>query len=1048
MQVHSADKSAPDSASRQAARGAQVTADTIDQADSAVVISTRDPRVLTRGAVQRLQSTVGNQAVLRLCGQLPRTTIQRQLAGTEWYTFVGYNPRHPTLAPWAANLGSDWAHATNILNLGIHVAAESQDVLAQLIAAGGGGKGPYTQLTTLATAALQRGTNADLTALLNAAKSSLADVSALVNALPAGGTLTEATDLLTRVKTVKGSIRDATGILTVLPASATVPQAVDLLKVVLAANGNIPQTTAFLQALPRTASLNDAVDLLKDVGGIKGTVVQATTFANAVATRGTLADARKLLATAKPANRSIDLLTLLVNTSPAKSSLVDLADFLAAAQNGKGDLQQMSGLLGEVGRASFTLKQVSGLLPAVQAIGGTLGELKTLIGSLPRPLTGDDVDTLLGVAKQAQGTVGQLSNLAKAAPKGTTVTQLSDFVGAFHAAGGTVKDGATFVQTVGTSASFAEQLALFTGQSPLPAADALSFLSLQLKLPTIKSLATSLQGVAHKDALELAAAMRADGLSEADLVSLLDRLTLEGKQGPQIVATVRGMRGTMATKEASNLTAISPQGTRILSGPQIHSLVKGLQQPGKGAPGYEHRYPTGIPFDTFDVDTLFTHLDRNAIPALNGGKGKTAETVEQIAARRALALAQLKQKADVHWVDAVFNLYEHSGKVFPLTALRDVIKPLCPALTAVQVTGMVGWLDGLTGDEVLELLKALNDGLTPAQIRELLTTLHAAPVSYNGPQIRDLIKNLRGNLAVAGAAPKQLRSILTPLTQNQNSTRNPDSAGERLLTSSQLHAHLTTRIGAIQGGHAVPNLGNLHPTGQDYTTRTRDELWLDCGPGAIHQDVRTNQPETAQQIEMRRKLALNYLKTRAGYSAKLVQAVFDHDSGQTPRPFHSAVIEDGYGLGGHTVSSHVLDPSGTFKNRTDVAKRVCTKQPPCPERAGAFDSLVEANTAIGKVTTEMQGAWTGNNGYRHKICSGILGPIDIPNTTGVLIEKRDEPKLNPYSTNDMKKRGLLPGPTISNSLVIFVTPVNIRVSVEAYSGAPGGWHVVTAFPTL
>jgi len=1069
MHAHSSDTTGAESTTRQAARNAETSLGESEQADAAPIgapnlapgsATVANPRLLSRRTLQRLQSTAGNQALLGLWGRdTPRQqpvqpTIQRQLSDSDWHKFVARYVWNVTVAQWAANLGNNWDHALNILNLGVHIAAQSQDDLAQFIAAGGPGTGPYVGLTSLSTAAKSRGTVPELTALLTAAgapNANLGDATNLVSALPDGATLVQTTGLVSAALAAKGSVRDATALLKVLPSGATVADAATLFRAIATVGAKPSEAAAFVIGLPKSATLSDAVELVTEVGAANGTLAQATKFMAAAKTHGSLAEAKKLITTAKGSYRNVATLTALVTDSPTTVSMTELTEFLAAAQLSKGDANQMSLLLTEAVKAGMTIKQVTALMPACQAIAGSIAELKGLLAGLPKPFTVDDAKGLLEAAEPPRGTVVQLGDLTKTAPKGTTLKQLAKFLEAFHTAGGTVLESIAFVKAVAKSAPFDEQIALFTGQPKVQAADAIDFVKLSLKPATIKTITDCLQGVKHADALALTAALRADGLADPDLVGILQRLSNEGKKGPEVLAAFTKMRGTLDAKATSNLGAMSPQGatgTLVLSGPQITSHLKGLPTPKQNAVGYESQYPTGKNYANLDVDTLFTHLDRAALSELKGNS-MSGESPDQIAARRALALAQLKMKTNAAWVDAVFNLYEYSGKQFALPALRDAVKPLCPALTALQVTTMVRWLDPLTGDEVLELLRALNDGLAGPQIDGLLAALHAAPVSYTGTQIRDLVKRLRGNLAVVGAAePKQLRSILTQLTTNKDGTKNPDTAGERLLTSAELYAHLTTNVAGVANNQPVPALGNLYPTGQDYTVRTKDQLWLDCGPGVIHQDTRTNQPETLAQVEMRRKLALNRLKTGFGYSSRLVQAVFNYNDGQTPRAFVSAAIEDGYGLGGHTVDSHVLDGSGRIKNTTDLAIRVCTKDPVCPERAGAYKSLTEANHAIGAVNAVMSGAWTGDNGYRDKICSGLLAPFVLPNTSGYLFEKADEPKTDPYSSSEMKKRGYFGSTTVKNPLVISLSPITVRISADTHSSAPGGWFVVTAFPTL
>jgi hypothetical protein len=1017
MHVHSSDHAASESAGlqgRHASDSLSETAETAQPAPRSTI-----PRPVLRGAsVRRLQRVAGNQAVLRIMRQSPppAETIQRQLAGWERTQFLAKYFLNPTLAPWAANLANDWQHGVNILNLGYMISAQSEADLQSYIAAGGGGSGPYTALIDLAADAKPHGDIPQLTTLLRAvtaARGGVAESSALLKILPASATLDDATRLVNGVSGVSGSLRDV---------------------------------SAFIGALPQSSSLSDAADFVQAVHGI-GDMKQAVAFVSATKSRGTLAEATKLLATAEGVHRSVPNLTRFVTESPKHASLSNLTAFLAAAQSSKGDLQQMTLLIAEADKAKITLEELSELLVASRALGGSQSDLKMLLGALPTAFSGDDAKALITAAQPAQAKLGDLTNLARAVSKGTTAKQLSEFVSAFHIAGGTVPQGVAFVQSYKRVAC-ADLLALFTVDPKVRADQATAFAALKLKPTSIKGVSASLQGADVQHAANVMQVLLADGLGENDLVAMLARLASEGKPPAEILALVGTMRGTLDTNATSNLGAVTQHGagTLVLSGQQIHSVISGLSTPGKKSVGYEGLYPTGKSIASFDSNALWTHLDRTALPEL---AGKKPETAEQVTARRALALAELVRRTKPGWAITVFELYERSGKQFVLTTLREVVEPLCPTLSTLDVKSMIGWLHPLTGDQILELLKALEEGLTATQIRGLLSVLHSAPVNYDGTQIRDVVVKLRGNLAVAGADAKKVRSILTPLTQNADGTRNPTSAGERLLTSSQLHAHLTTRVGGLATGHPVPNLGNLYPTGQDYTALTEDQLWLDCASAGIYQDVVTHAPETPDQIEMRRKLALSRLKTGMGLSATAVQAVFNHDNGQTPRRFVSAAVEDGYaGLHGHTVDSHVLNDSGQIGTLKALGTRVCTKVPQCPERAGAFSTLAQANTAISLINAEFQGAWAGNGNYRHKICTGLLAAVDLPNSTGVLLEKVDEPKTNAYPESEMKKRGMFESATVKNPLVIYVQPVNVHISVEASASAPGGWHVVTAYPSL
>src|SRR5262249_50816250 len=103
-------------------------------------------------------------------------------------------------------------------------------------------------------------------------------------------------------------------------------------------------------------------------------------------------------------------------------------------------------------------------------------------------------------------------------------------------------------------------------------------------------------------------------------------------------------------------------------------------------------------------------------------------------------------------------------------------------------------------------------------------------------------------------------------------------------------------------------------------------------------------------------------------SSDAVQAVLAHDRGQSPRPFASVVNEDGLGLGGHITDRHVFG-IGTIWNVEKLAVRVVRNTPPCPRKAGAFDTLRDANASVAAaVNSSMKGsAWED---IRMKIATG------------------------------------------------------------------------------
>ena len=101
------------------------------------------------------------------------------------------------------------------------------------------------------------------------------------------------------------------------------------------------------------------------------------------------------------------------------------------------------------------------------------------------------------------------------------------------------------------------------------------------------------------------------------------------------------------------------------------------------------------------------------------------------------------------------------------------------------------------------------------------------------------------------------------------------------------------------------------------------------------------------------------------------------------------------------------------------------------------------------MNAHLAAAWTGDNGYRDKVCRfAALGPFILPNNTGNLLEEADPDKSVAYSNSEMKKRGLLPGLTVKNPLTIWVAPTTVHISINLHTSAPGGWFVVTAYPSI
>jgi hypothetical protein len=105
--------------------------------------------------------------------------------------------------------------------------------------------------------------------------------------------------------------------------------------------------------------------------------------------------------------------------------------------------------------------------------------------------------------------------------------------------------------------------------------------------------------------------------------------------------------------------------------------------------------------------------------------------------------------------------------------------------------------------------------------------------------------------------------------------------GQKILSGPEILAHLTHTLAA---GRGAATIIHTYPTGQDFTTRTIDQLWTDCSIHAItHPDVSMGANESAAQKQIRQKLALKELMRRNMPRAEVIQRLFSHQEGQVPR---------------------------------------------------------------------------------------------------------------------------------------------------------------------
>src|SRR5262249_38329860 len=102
----------------------------------------------------------------------------------------------------------------------------------------------------------------------------------------------------------------------------------------------------------------------------------------------------------------------------------------------------------------------------------------------------------------------------------------------------------------------------------------------------------------------------------------------------------------------------------------------------------------------------------------------------------------------------------------------------------------------------------------------------------------------------------------------------------------------------------------------------------------------------AADTPARLALAESTLGTKLS-NAPLVKAILGHDHGQSARSFASVNDEDRLGLGGHVTQKHAFG-MGILTDVQALGLRGLRGVPPPqpPGKAGAFDSLADADSAV------------------------------------------------------------------------------------------------------
>jgi hypothetical protein len=251
----------------------------------------------------------------------------------------------------------------------------------------------------------------------------------------------------------------------------------------------------------------------------------------------------------------------------------------------------------------------------------------------------------------------------------------------------------------------------------------------------------------------------------------------------------------------------------------------------------------------------------------------------------------------------------------------------------------------------------------------------------------------------------------------------------------------------------TPVAPGCYPTGEDPTTRTLPELWADC-----NDRVPINPTETGTERRRRARLAERQLVVRLG-NVPMIRALLTHERGREPRPFTSVAHEDGAMPQAHTTERHVFG-MGIVRDIEALALRVCQHVPAaCPGRAGAFDSLADANSSVRAGLNTRMGTPAAWDAIRAQLLTMNAIPITEPLVgAGTGLEKTDGtpgrvpladmPNWYPGGTGT---RPLYPGDSkltapagLPLTQRFACTEVYIRLVPDA--NAPGGWYVNSAWP--
>lgn len=266
----------------------------------------------------------------------------------------------------------------------------------------------------------------------------------------------------------------------------------------------------------------------------------------------------------------------------------------------------------------------------------------------------------------------------------------------------------------------------------------------------------------------------------------------------------------------------------------------------------------------------------------------------------------------------------------------------------------------------------------------------------------------------------------------------------------------------------------------DLNSLTADELWDAClattsyGPETATVVVSGT---TVAKADPTQRIAKAKQKLLGGAGDAAFNAILSHSNGTAPRPFTTVAAEVGFNAHAHCHDRHVFG-AGTIGDIVALATRAAMRTPFAPGDDGIASAWTNIGAADSVVATGIATAFTDWSTMRVKIARGSgLDAVDAPLAGSVIaLQKTDPPPATAYNPTDLPTyrggtgyRPLYPGEpewdtakstattdqgsytdtAKGNPLTTNVTTTVTKASVvlKADAASPGGWYVLTAYPS-